>query len=59
MTAYVTAYVTASTFAFSASLAGLPVRKMVREGVLGFLETLIISFNLGTPSVTFLALGGG
>ena len=43
-----------STFlAFSASLAAAPVRKTVREGALGFLLILIISFNLGTPKVTF------
>ena len=40
--------------AFSASLAALPVRKTVSEGALGFLEILMISLSLGTPSVTFL-----
>jgi hypothetical protein len=40
-------------FAFSASLAAAPVKKTVREGAFGFLEMLMISFNRGTPKVTF------
>jgi len=43
-----------TVLAFSASLAAFPVRNTVREGALGFLEMLMISFSLGTPSVTFL-----
>lgn len=30
-------------------------KKMVSEGVLGFLETLMISLRRGTPNVTFFA----
>ena len=37
--------------AFSTSLAADPRRYTVREGALGFLEILIISFSLGTPEV--------
>ena len=44
-----------STFlAFSASLEAAPIKKTVKEGAFGFFEMLMISFNLGTPSVTFL-----
>lgn len=43
------------TLHFSASLAAWPSKKMVREGVLGRLDTLMISFRRGTPRVTFLA----
>ena len=43
------------TLHFSASLAACPRRKMVRDGVLGLLETLMISLSRGTPRVTFLA----
>ena len=43
------------TFAFSASLAALPVRKTVSDGVFGFFEMLMISLRRGTPSVTFFA----
>ena len=32
-----------------------PMRNTVSEGVLGFLEMLMISLSLGTPRVTFLA----
>ena len=37
----------------SAHFAAAPCRKTVREGVFGFLDTLMISFRRGTPSVTF------
>ena len=37
------------------SRAGGPCKKIVSEGVLGFLDTLIISFKRGTPRVTFFA----
>mmetsp|Transcript_98638 Transcript_98638/g.307264 ORF Transcript_98638/g.307264 Transcript_98638/m.307264 type:complete len:243 (-) Transcript_98638:353-1081(-) len=44
-----------TSFALSCSLPSVPFRKMAREGVFTTLATLISSFSLGTPSVTFLA----
>ena len=43
------------TLHFSASCAALPSKKTVSDGVLGFLEMLMISLRRGTPSVTFFA----
>mmetsp|Transcript_99558 Transcript_99558/g.264612 ORF Transcript_99558/g.264612 Transcript_99558/m.264612 type:complete len:243 (-) Transcript_99558:847-1575(-) len=44
-----------TSFALSCSFPRLPFKKMAKEGVLTCFATLINSFSLGTPSVTFLA----
>mmetsp|Transcript_57261 Transcript_57261/g.167581 ORF Transcript_57261/g.167581 Transcript_57261/m.167581 type:complete len:270 (-) Transcript_57261:1574-2383(-) len=44
-----------TSFARSCSLPRFPLRKMARDGVFTAFATLISSFSLGTPSVTFLA----
>mmetsp|Transcript_66834 Transcript_66834/g.215443 ORF Transcript_66834/g.215443 Transcript_66834/m.215443 type:complete len:238 (-) Transcript_66834:852-1565(-) len=44
-----------TSLARSCSLPRLPLRKTAREGVFTVLATLMSSFSLGTPSVTFLA----
>ena len=43
------------TLHFSASLAACPSKNIVKDGVFGFLETLMISLRRGTPKVTFFA----
>mmetsp|Transcript_62745 Transcript_62745/g.178203 ORF Transcript_62745/g.178203 Transcript_62745/m.178203 type:complete len:238 (+) Transcript_62745:2659-3372(+) len=44
-----------TSFALSWFLPRLPLRKTAKDGVFTALATLISSFSLGTPSVTFLA----